>query len=258
MDHRLILSYDGGAFAGWQRQENALAVQEVLEGALSQLVGAERRVVGASRTDAGVHARGQVAHFSLDKPFPLKGLVHGCNHLLPPTIRVLGAERMPPGFHARRDALGKEYTYRLARGRVCSPLDQPYAMEVVRPLDVAAMRAAMACLPGNHDFGAFALKGGSHTTTWRRLYAATIDDDGRALILRFHGAGFLRGMVRALVGTLVQIGHGDRPVEDMARLIEPGHRREEAGTTVVARGLCLERVFYPPRWQKLDGYSIEW
>ncbi len=254
MVDRLILSYLGTAYAGWQRQTNALAVQEVVEEALGRLLDHPMRLFGASRTDAGVHARGQVAHLELPRPFPARGLVHGTNHLLPEDVRVLAAHRMPGGFHARKSALGKEYLYRVYRGRAVPPLDAPYVMRVERRLEVPAIRRALAWLPGRHDFTAFALEGGSHRQPLRRIFSATVEESGRELHFRFLGDGFLRGMVRSLVGTLVEIGEGRRDADCMPELLT-GRPRAEAGRTAQAGGLVLERVFYPPHWQPLEGYS---
>ncbi|MCP3959209.1 MAG: tRNA pseudouridine(38-40) synthase TruA [bacterium] len=254
MDYRLTLSYRGTAYAGWQRQDNAATVQQTVEEALGDLLGHAVTIHGAGRTDAGVHARGQTAHLRLAEPFPEKGLVHGTNHRLPPDIRLLAAYRMGEGFHARKSALGKEYLYRLYRGRVVPPLAASFMATAPRELDLGAMRRALAELPGRHDFTAFASAGGSHTQPWRRIFAATADEHGRELRLRFAGDGFLRGMVRALVGTLVEIGRGRRNAGWMAELLE-GRPRTEAGPGAKARGLTLERVFYPPEWRPLGGYE---
>ncbi len=253
MDYRLTLAYRGSSYAGWQRQDNALAVQQVVEEALGELLGIPVRVHGAGRTDAGVHARGQMAHLRLSRPFPEKGLVHGTNHRLPPDIRVLAAHRMSEGFHARKSALGKEYLYRFYRGRVVPPLDAPYVMPAPRDVDVAAIRRAIPCLTGRHDFTAFASAGGSHGQPFRRIFAATADEHGRELRLRFTGDGFLRGMVRALAGTLLEVGIGRRAPDSMTELLS-GRPRSEAGPGAKARGLVLERVFYPPSCRPLGGY----
>ncbi len=254
MDYRLILSYRGTSYAGWQRQTNAVAVQQVVEEALAKLLGAKVSIHGAGRTDAGVHARGQAAHLRLEGPFPEKGLVHGTNHLLPSDIRLLAAHRMPAGFHARKSALGKEYLYRLYRGHVVPPLDAPYVMQVCREVDLATMRRAISSFVGRHDFTAFASAGGSHGQPYRRIFGATIDEHGRELRLRFTGDGFLRGMVRAMVGTLLEVGAGRRSPGWVAELLT-GRPRAEAGPSAVARGLVLERVIYPPRWRPLGGYE---
>ena len=253
MVHRLILSYRGANYAGWQRQDNAPSVQQTVEEALTKLFDEPLRIHGASRTDAGVHALGQVAHLRPPRPFPLKGLVHGTNHHLPSDIRILGADRMSGEFHARKSALGKEYLYRVYRGKVVPAPDDPYVMGVNRPLDPAAIRRALSVLPGRHDFTAFALAGGSHGQPFRRLFAATVDEVGRELRFRFVGAGFLRGMVRSLVGTLVEVGTGQRTVESFARLLE-GRPRSEAGPTAAAEGLVLEKVFYSRKWRVDASY----
>lgn len=252
MVYRLTISYRGTAYAGWQRQANALAVQQVVEEALEDLVGTPVRIVGASRTDAGVHARGQSTHLVLPRPFPLGGLVHGTNFRLPEDVRILTAEAMPTGFHARGTALGKEYRYRLYRARVVTPLEAPFVMAVPANLDLDAMRRALRVVPGRHDFTAFAQSDGSHTQPFRRLFAATLDERGREICLRFWGDGFLRGMVRALVGTLLEIGSGTRPAASMAELLE-GRPRAQAGPNAPAHGLTLERVFYPPVWRPLES-----
>lgn len=254
---RLIVSYDGAAFAGWQRQANAVAVQEVLEGALGALLAAPVRAVGASRTDAGVHARGQSVHLEpveTAAALPPRALVHGANHRLPAALRVLAAHVMPPGFHARRHACAKEYSYRLSRAAVLSPLDAPYAVQAPPRLDLAAMRRAAAALPGRHDFSAFAIAGGSHTQPFRTIAAATLEEAGEELVFRVVGDGFLRGMVRRLVGTLLEVGSGRRPPDSMAALLAAGGdapARSEAGPTAPPHGLVLERVLYPPAWQPL-------
>lgn len=254
MVFKLTLSYRGTNYAGWQRQKNATAVQQVVEEALSRLLGREIGIQGAGRTDAGVHALGQVAHLALPTDFPARGLVHGTAHLLPPDIRILAAHRMPGGFHARKSALAKEYVYRLYRARIVPPLDEPFVARAPRPLDVGAMRRALLALPGRHDFSAFALEGGSHRDPRRRLFGASLEERGRELRFRFVGDGFLRGMVRSLVGTLVEIGEGKRPPAGMSELLA-GRPRAEAGPTAPARGLVLESVYYPPQWRPLDGYA---
>jgi tRNA pseudouridine38-40 synthase len=246
MVYRLIVSYRGTAYAGWQRQENARAVQQVLEEALAALLGrpvAEVAVVGASRTDAGVHARGQAAHLVLAEDFPPRGLVHGTNHHLPEDVRVLAAERMADGFHARQHAAGKEYIYRLSRAPVLSPLDSPFVVRVDAGIDPERLAAATAALPGRHDFSAFAAAGGSHRQPFRRIFEAGWSEVGDELRFRVVGDGFLRGMVRALVGTLVEVGLSRRPPEEIALLLRGG-ARATAGPTAPAPGLVLEKVLY--------------
>lgn len=251
MTYKLTLSYRGTAYAGWQRQANAPSVQQTLEEALARVVGEPVTVHGAGRTDAGVHARGQVAHIDLARPFALSGLVHGTNHHLPDDVRVLAAHRVPDGFHARKHAAGKEYRYRLVRAAVISPLDAPFAVAAPAELDVAALAAAARRLVGRHDFTAFALAGGAHGQPFRTIREAAWEERGEELVFRIAGDGFLRGMVRSLVGTLLEVGRGRRSVDDFARLLA-GRPRGEAGPTAPAHGLVLERVEYPPEWAPLD------
>ena len=246
--YRLTLAYRGAGYAGWQRQENALAVQQVVEEALERLLGFAVRLTGASRTDAGVHARGQVAHLELAAPFAPGGLVHGANHALPEDVRVLGAAEMPDGFHARKHAWGKEYVYRLSRAAILSPLDSLFVARAPAAADVEKMTRVTDFLPGRHDFSAFALAGGGHGQPCRTIAAAGWEEEGEELRFRVVGEGFLRGMVRALVGTLVEVGTGRRSPESFAALLGGG-ARAAAGPTAPAHGLVLERVFYPPEWR---------
>ena len=243
MVYSLVISYRGTAYAGWQRQDNALTVQQVVEEALAELLGEPTVVVGSSRTDAGVHARGQVVHLSPSRPAALGALVHGVNHRLPDDVRVLSAAEAPDGFHARYSARGKEYRYRLLAADVLSPLDAPYALRVEAGLDREAMRAAAAVFVGRHDFSAFALAGGAHRSPVRTVTVAELVEAGEALTVRVEGDGFLRGMVRAMVGTLLDVGRGRRSPADVRDLLQGGPR-SAAGATAPAHGLCLERVWY--------------
>jgi tRNA pseudouridine38-40 synthase len=248
MVYRLKVAYRGTAYAGWQRQTNALAVQQVLEEALTDLLAAEVAVVGAGRTDAGVHARGQVAHLELAREFPGRGLVHGGNSRLPEDIRILAADRMPEGFHACHCAVAKDYRYRLIRTAVVSPLDSPFAVRLGPGTDLEAMRLASASLLGRHDFSAFALAGGSHRDPRRQILLAEWREAGEIVVLRLVGDAFLRGMVRSIVGTLLEVGSGKRSPDEIGRLLA-GRPRSEAGPTAPARGLVLHEVFYPPAWR---------
>ena len=249
MVFRLTLSYRGTCYAGWQRQNNAVTVQQVVERALSDLLAQPVNIVGASRTDAGVHARGQVAHLELPADFPARGLVYGANQRLPEDIRIMAAERMLEGFHARKHAAFKLYRYRLVQGPVLSPMDALFAVHLPGEVDIAAMRKAAEHLVGEHDFTAFALSGGSHTQPIRRIDEASWRrSSGGVLEFRVVGNGFLRGMVRSIVGTLLEVAKGQRSIDDIQRLLE-GQPRSEAGPTAPARGLTLEKVGYPPEWK---------
>jgi tRNA pseudouridine38-40 synthase len=244
---RLTISYRGTRYAGWQRQDNAVSVQQVVEEAVSKLAGiagSPVRVTGASRTDAGVHARGQVAHLDLERPLPPRALVHGVNPHLPEDVRVLAAAEVEDGFHARKTALGKEYRYRLSRAEVVPPLDSLFVVPVPARIDLGRMEKAAAYLPGRHDFSAFALAGGSHGQPFRTIEAVSWQELDREIVFSITGDGFLRGMVRALVGTLIEAGLGRREPESLSDLLQ-GRPRSEAGPTAPAHGLVLEEVFYP-------------
>ena len=247
MVYRLTLSYVGTAYAGWQRQPDTLTVQEVVEGAVAAIVGTETPVVGAGRTDAGVHARGQVAHVEVREAVELRALVHGTNHHLPADVRVMAADRVRDGFHARKSARAKEYGYRLSRRRVLSPLDAPFVVSIGRSVEIEALHCAARMLVGEHDFTAFALAGGSHGQPRRTVFAADWVRRGDELEFRIVGDGFLRGMVRSLVGTLLEVGRGRRSLAEFEALLG-GAPRSAAGPTAPAHGLTLERVLYDPDW----------
>jgi len=253
MVRSLTVGYLGTNYAGWQRQPNAVSVQQRLEEALGEFLGGRTRLVAAGRTDAGVHARGQVVHLeaapATSSDLPDAAFVHGTNQHLPADIRVLGAKRMPDGFHARKSSSSKIYDYRVIRGDVLSPLDALFAIRVAPEAEVQRMRLAAARLEGEHDFSAFALSGGAHTDPHRRLFRAELQERGPEIYFRFQGAGFLRGMVRSMVGSLLEVGLGRQEPNWIDSLLR-GASRSQAGPTAPARGLTLVRVLYP-------GYTTE-
>lgn len=258
MIHRLLISYRGTAYAGWQRQTNALAVQQLLEEAVGEIVGAPATLHGAGRTDAGVHARGQVAHLDLGRAVAPGALVHAVNRRLPEDIRVLAADQVADGFHARYAAVAKEYRYRIHRAAVVSPLESPFVHRVTVDLDLAAMVAAAERLVGEHDFSAFSLVGASHRTGVRRIDRVEWLERGPEVEFRIVGGGFLRGMVRRIVGTLLEVGVGKRDAAELAELLG-GATALLAGPTAPARGLVLERVDYDEhRWPELVPDARWW
>lgn len=240
----LVVEYDGTRFAGWQWQSNGLSVQEVVESALAQLLGAFVRVVVAGRTDAGVHARGQVLHFKTDRQLPMIAYCAGLNRLLPDDIAIRHASEAPAGFHARYSARGKWYRYTISLTPVRSPLSARGAWHLRKPLNIEAMSLAAQAFIGRHDFSAFRTSGCDARTTIRDIFACDLHRDGDLLHIDVRGGGFLRHMVRLMVGTLVGVGRGKREIEDVARLLRG--ELPMAGPTAPPQGLCLMAVYYEP------------
>jgi tRNA pseudouridine38-40 synthase len=241
---RLLLEYDGTRYHGWQRQKNALTIQEVLEAALGQLTGEAVSVIGSGRTDAGVHARGQAANFRTASHIPLKAFHEGLNSLLPEDIAVLEAVEAPPEFHARKSARAKTYEYRILNRATRSPLNHHYAWWIERPLDLEAMDRAAQALLGQHDFTAFQASGSGIKNTVREVFSSKWRREREDwLIYAITANGLLRGMVRSLVGTMVEVGRGKFPADHLKQVLESRDRRG-AGPTAPAPGLYLVEVIY--------------
>jgi len=240
---KLTLAYDGTDYIGWQRQATGVSIQGLLEDALREFDDREVAVAGAGRTDAGVHALGQVASCSLDRTIDPPTLVRALNYKLPHDVRVRRAHEMPPNFHARFDAHQKTYRYRLWNGSVFSPFQRRYAWHLPGALDIAAMRDATRLVEGTHDFAAFQAQGGDTPTTRRTVTQMRIADCGSRIDVEISGTGFLRHMVRTLVGTLVEIGRGRRDWRWIGDVIA-SRDRNQAGQTAPAHGLFLVSVQY--------------
>ena len=245
----LLLEYDGTDFAGWQLQPNGRSVQEVVEAALGELLGEAVRLHSAGRTDAGVHALAMPAHFTTARSLPLRAFRDGLNRLLPADVAVRAACEMPAAFHARFAAQGKWYRYTILRAPVRSPLLARTAWQLRGQLDLAAMRAAAELLIGEHDFAAFRASGCAARTTVRRMDSIELTENGALLHIDVRGSGFLRNMVRMLVGTLVEVGRGKRPAHDIVRLLANAEG-VRCGPTAPPQGLCLMAVDYPDPFQK--------
>lgn len=247
---RLTLAYDGSAYHGWQAQKSGLGVANRVEAALARLFPGAPRLESSSRTDTGVHARGLVAHFELPPDhasMPPRQLPLALNALLPEDIRVVAAARAPAAFHARFDAVSKEYRYQVWNHPAMDPLRRHQAWHVPRPLDPAAMRAAAAFLVGRHDFTAFtSRRAGELGDPVRTLTRCDLIVRGPEFVFRMEGSGFLYKMCRGIVGTLVQVGEGRMPPEAVKALRE-GRDRRAAGMNAPAHGLVLWRVRYPRR-----------
>jgi tRNA pseudouridine38-40 synthase len=242
--YRAVIAYVGTRFHGWQIQKNApRTVQAALEEALGRLARERVRFEGASRTDAGVHADGQVAHFDLPRRREPRAIRDAANDALPDDVRVLAVEEADPEFHARFDARWKEYRYRWSRSAVIAPRDAPFVAPISPRADAARMREAARSVVGTRDFRVFAVGPRPDEFTVRTLHAVTIAEDGDALTATFRGDGFLRGMVRSLSGVLADVSRGRVPPDRAEELFATGDRRR-LSAKAPARGLTLERVSY--------------
>jgi len=243
----LTLAYDGTHYAGWQRQINALSVQQVLEEALTTFIKRDVRCTAASRTDAGVHALGQRVAFAAEGlRIPVDKLPRVLNGLLPPAVNVTAAAAVADNFNPRFAARYKTYVYRIYNAPVPNPLLRRYSAFVSRPLDIPAMQKAAQHIVGRHDFAAFCAVGGSAKTTVREIYACTVTQ-GQTLDITVTGGGFLYNMVRIIAGTLVYTGLGKIDAGAIPDILA-GKNRNRAGKTMPAHGLTLLEVSY-------DGFS---
>lgn len=242
--YRMTLGYDGTACRGWQAQPAHRTVQGDLEQALKDLTGESRRIYCSGRTDAGVHAREQVAHFDLAAPVVLRKLLLGFNALLPEDIRVFSLRKAPADFHARYKATGKEYRYFIWNGPVLPPWLRYYRTWVRTPLDVHAMSEAARALVGKNDFAAFSANPNREVDgTVRHLRELKVRRRGREIVLVAKGDGFLYKMVRSLAGFLLRVGTGELPPET-ARVILESKNRTARVPTAAPQGLFLWKVFY--------------
>jgi tRNA pseudouridine38-40 synthase len=240
----LVLEYDGSRYVGWQVQPNGPSVQAEVERALSTLHHAPRRVTAAGRTDAGVHALGQVASFPEPAPLPLRAYVQGMNALLPQDVAVRTARLEPDGFDARRSARGKRYRYVVENAGTRAPLTRLRAWQQFQPLDAGAMRAAAVHLLGRHDFAAFQASDCAARHAVREVRRLDVlGEAGGRIELVVEATAFVKHMVRNLAGTLVEVGLGKRTPGSLPALLE-GRDRTRAGPTAPPQGLVLEEVFY--------------
>jgi len=250
---KLTIMYEGTRYAGWQAQQNATSIQSLLQEALFKMTGAETPVVGASRTDAGVHAIAQVAHFETESSIGPEGFVSGINSMLPGDISVVDACDAPGDFHARKSSTGKRYAYRILLSRSRNPFLEGRAWTLRNALNIDSMRAASACLLGEHDFSSFRASGCGSLNSVRTITRIEVSSrplppemlsgESEIVELLFEGNGFLRHMIRNIVGTLVDAGHGKLSSDDVRRILL-AKKRIEAGRCAPASGLFLVNVFY--------------
>jgi len=241
---QLTIEYDGTAYCGWQRQENGISIQQLLEEAIGRMTGSKVTVIGSGRTDAGVHARGQVAHFHTESLLGERNLLMGINSLLPPDIAILAVREADLAFHARFDAKGKTYLYRICNRPVRSALEGRYAWFVWQPLDLAKIDAARDVFCGTHDFSSFCSTHTDSPDHVRTIREITVQRREEGMIhIYLEADGFLRHMVRTIVGALVDIGRGNRSREETAAVLAAKDRRK-AGLTAPPQGLFLKKVRY--------------
>jgi tRNA pseudouridine38-40 synthase len=247
---KVTLAYDGTDFSGFQRQANARSVQAEIEAVLAAIEGKHVTVAGAGRTDSGVHALGQVASFKLTSEITERDLFRALNARLPEDVRVLSADVAEPGFNARFSARSKMYRYRISNTGVMSPFQRRFAWHISRDLNLPAMKDAAAQLVGEHDFSAFQATGGQIRNTTRTMTRSEWTEEplaggGRLLVYEIAGTGFLKYMVRAIVGTLIEVGDGRRPPASLRDVLD-SRDRAAAGPTAPPTGLYLVRVDYEP------------
>ncbi len=241
---KITVAYDGTDFHGWQVQPGLETIQGTLERIFAEIEGSPVHVAGSGRTDAGVHALGHAAAVSLSNPIPLDNLRRAVNRQLPPSIRVLTVEEAALDFHPRHHAVSKTYEYRIFRAEVCPPLEWRYVHHYPYPLKIEEMMSLAPLLAGQHDFAAFAAADDRELeTTVRTIFSSRLELTGDHLFYRVSGSGFLKHMVRNIMGTLLEAGKGNLNADGLRSLLEPGSTRR-AGPTAPAQGLFLMRVDY--------------
>lgn len=243
MNIKIIIEYDGTNYHGWQRQKNAITIQQVLEEAIGSVTGEKISLIGSGRTDAGVHAIAQVANFFTNTTIPIDRLPYAINSKLPRDITVNHASIVPPDFHARKSAIAKIYNYRIYNANFPSPLYRHYTYFYSRPLDVNAMKKAAKFFIGEHDFSAFRTTGSSIKTTVRRIEHLEILQDDKLINIRICANGFLYNMARIIAGTLLEVGAHKKKPEEVPEILR-SKDRNKAGKTLAPQGLCLLKVIY--------------
>lgn len=239
----LTISYDGTAYHGWQVQQNAVTVQETMQNALERLLGVRPSLTGCSRTDAGVHAREFCCHLDCEDNIPPAAFLRGLNSILPEDIAVIGCRDVPPDFHARYAAKGKNYIYRFYHSKTTDPFLSRYAMRLERAPDIGKMNEFCKTIVGTHDFAPFCSSGSSVTDTVRTVSECRMTEDGGLPALSVSADGFLYNMVRIITGTALAVSDGRLPA-DCAEEIFSTLDRSRAGETAPPQGLFLNKVFY--------------
>lgn len=240
---RLKVAYDGTNYHGWQLQPNGITIESELNRCLSQILGEDIRVTGASRTDSGVHALGNVAVFDTCARMPAGKVAYALNQRLPEDIRIQKSEQVPSHWHPRRCVSRKTYEYKIYRAEFPLPQRRLYSLFTYHELDVQRMREAAACLEGEHDFKSFCQVNTQVESTVRTIYSITIWEEGQELTIRVCGSGFLYNMVRIITGTLLEVGRGRLSAKDIPTILDQKDR-SSAGPTAPAHGLTLISIEY--------------
>ncbi|MCQ2525705.1 MAG: tRNA pseudouridine(38-40) synthase TruA [Lachnospiraceae bacterium] len=235
---RLFVAYDGTAYHGWQIQPNAVTIESELNRAISDLVGCETMVIGASRTDAGVHSKGNVAVFDSDTKIPAEKIAGAINARLPEDIRIVKSDEVDLDWHPRHKDCRKTYEYRITMGKVQLPTQRLYSHFTYHDIDIEAMKAACGAFIGEHDFASLCAAGSQAESTVRTIYALEVENSLNEVVIRVTGNGFLYNMVRIIAGTLLDVGMGRKKPEDIKAILESCDRRK-AGPTLPAKGLML-------------------
>lgn len=243
MRYAMVIEYDGTNYAGWQRQKNAVSVQQKIEEALEVVLGSKTIIYASGRTDSGVHAEGQVAHFESEKELNTRSTIYSLNSLLPSDVKIQKMFKVSSDFHAQYSAKRKTYLYRSYVSESASPLRDRFYARILPPVDVEKMKRASKSLVGKHDFKAFCSTGSSINSTEREIYEFNIVEKGDEVIFEITGNGFLYNMVRIIVGTLYFIGKGKLPETAIDEMLATGNRKV-GGKTYPACGLCLKQVEY--------------
>lgn len=240
---KIVVEYDGTAYHGWQSQRNAVAIQDVIEAALENLTGEEIKLTGSGRTDAGVHAFGQVANFRTSSSIPPQKISYALNGVLPRDIVVKHSREVKAKFHSRYDAKAKKYKYIILNSEFPTVFMRDRAWHIRTPLDCDAMREALKGFLGTHDFSSFMSSGSSVESTVRTVFSTCLHEDGECIEVEVTANGFLYNMMRIIVGTLVEVGTGEAQPGEIPGIVESG-KREKAGITAPAHGLYLVKVYY--------------
>jgi tRNA pseudouridine38-40 synthase len=241
---KLEVAYDGTAYCGWQIQPQKPTIEAELNKALTQLLGEDIIVIGASRTDSGVHALGNVAVFDTGSRIPADKICLALNQRLPEDIRVQTSTQVPENFHPRKTESRKTYQYRILNRRIALPTERLYSYHIYYSLDISKMQEGAGYLLGEHDFKSFCSVKTQVLDTVRTIYQLSVDQDGDMITISVTGSGFLYNMVRIIAGTLIEVGRGAYPPERIKDILQACDRKN-AGPTALAQGLTLIRIEYP-------------